>query len=61
MNNLLKLPKVSDVFLTHIEGHALEKNEWMPCPRCGQSTVQSPSGVAVGGCAGFSFISVIFL
>lgn len=56
MSNLLKLSKVSDAFLTHIEGRTLEKNEWMPCPRCGEGTVEPPSGAWLGGCAGFGLI-----
>ena len=56
MNNLLKLPKVSNAFLTHIEGHALEKNEWMPCPRCGEGTVTPPVGGALGTVAGVGLI-----
>lgn len=56
MGGLSKLAKVSDSFSTHIEGHILEKNEWMPCPRCGESTVDPPTGGLFGGIAGFSLI-----
>jgi len=55
-NNILKLPRVSDSFKSHIESHSLQKNEWMPCPRCGSETVTPPSGGLVGGCAGASLI-----
>lgn len=47
-SSLSNLPKVSDPFLRHIMGHHLEKNEWMPCPRCGESKVEPPAGVLAG-------------
>jgi len=52
MANLSKLPKVSEAFLAHIKERTLEKNEWMPCPRCGEGTVEPPSGALAGGIAG---------
>jgi hypothetical protein len=67
--NLGKLPKISDVFTTHINSHRLVKNEWTPCPRCGGNAVQPPTGKIAGavtggaliGCwlVGFIFISII--
>jgi len=56
MSDLSKLPKVSDNFLRHIQERTLEKNEWMPCPRCGEGMVEPPSGALVGGIAGASMI-----
>ena len=56
MNSILKLPKVSEPFVEHLEGRQLDKNEWMPCPRCGQASVEPPSGALAGGCAGASMI-----
>ncbi len=56
MSNLSKLPKLSETFLAHIEDRTLEKNEWMPCPRCGEGTVEPPSGALAGGCLGFGLI-----
>ena len=61
MTSLSKLPQVSDSFLNHIEGHLLKKNEWMPCPRCGQSAVEPPNGALAGILAGFSTIGCLIL
>ena len=54
--SLLKLPKVSDAILAHIEGRTLEKNEWMPCPRCGGGEVTTPAGGCLGAFAGAAMI-----
>jgi len=60
-SSLSKLPKVSDSFLRHITGHHLEKNEWMPCPRCGESKVEPPAGVLAGVLGGVFGIGCLIL
>ena len=60
MSTILNLPKVSDNFLKHIEGRALEKNEWTPCPRCGEGKVEPPSGALSGFIAGFGAMGCLF-
>ena len=56
INNITKLPKVSEAFIDHIRSHALVKDEWVPCPRCGQGTVEAPAGKAIGCLAGSAMI-----
>lgn len=60
-SSLSKLPKVSDPFLRHIMDHHLEKNEWMPCPRSGESKVEPPSGVLAVVLAGVFGIGCLIL
>ncbi len=55
-SNIAKLPKISDAFINHINSHALVKDEWVPCPRCGQGTVEAPAGKAIGCLAGSAMI-----
>lgn len=52
MSKLSKLPRVSEVFLKHIKERTLEKNEWMPCPRCGEAKVDPPTGALIGSLTG---------
>ena len=58
-SSLSKLPKVSDAFSNHIGGHPLQKNEWMPCPRCGESKVKPPAGVLAGTLGGLFGIGCV--
>jgi len=55
-NRISQLPKVSTEFTEHIGKAALAKNEWMPCPQCGEKQVKPPGGVAVGAFAGASMM-----
>ena len=56
MSKLSKLPKVSGIFLNHIKERTLEKNEWTPCPQCGESKVEAPHGALIGSITGVSLI-----
>ena len=55
-SRIARLPQVSDSFINHINNHTLVKNEWVPCPQCGQGTVDKPSGKAIGCLAGSALI-----
>ena len=58
MGRLSELPTVSDPFLQHIEGRDLQRNEPMPCPRCGSPDVELPGAesMLLGSLAGFGCI-----
>jgi hypothetical protein len=59
MHSILQLPTVSAAFQAHIRHHELRKNEWVPCPRCGASSVQAATGVAVGALVGVSMMGCL--
>jgi hypothetical protein len=58
LSTLSDLPKISDAFLTHIEGRILRRGKWLPCPRCGSSEVDPAGGsrILLGGVAGLGCV-----
>jgi hypothetical protein len=55
-SKIARLARVSDAFINHITSHTLVKNEWVPCPQCGQGNVDAPAGKAIGCLAGSAMI-----
>src|SRR5438093_8987631 len=54
MGSINQLPKISEAFRAHVADHAVQKREWVPCPRCGAPNVQPAAGAAIGAVAGVS-------